>query len=327
MKLAVPVLAYRNVSPVSGVSPNEFSLQLGALAHAGWRSVSVSELVDALKNGAPLRENPYLVTFDDAYLDNWVYAMPVLRRHGIRAAFGCVTAYLHDAPPRPTAGEGAPALHDLPTARDAWDLALEDDDYSAFMSRAELRALVRGEGHELLGHTHTRQLCFTSNRPQPLDATRSSDAFGAGLHGIFLETGDGSAGLPSGSAYACNGFWPSGDDPLTATLLERTTAERIDFCTQEFALCRQRLEDLAGTPSRAMVWPCGQYDDVAIQAASLAGYEAAFSSDPGANGAKTPLFALRRLAVEGGTSSAELLRRMTRAVQAVQHPFLERFFR
>jgi len=45
----------------------------------------------------------------------------------------------------------------------------------------------------------------------------------------------------------------------------------------------------------AMSWPWGEYDDVAIEAALLAGYEAALSMDCGPNRPGTPLFALRRV--------------------------------
>jgi hypothetical protein len=115
---------------------------------------------------------------------------------------------------------------------------------------------------------------------------------------------------PSGSAYAYNGYWPASNDLLDNQLAARTTEERIEFCLKEFTLCRERLEPLAGRPSRAMSWPWGEYDEVAIQAALLAGYEAALSMDCGANRPGTPPFALRRVRMQGGVGCGELARRL-----------------
>lgn len=309
MKLVVPVLAYRAISPVCGVPPAEFSAHLEALARAGWRSVSVSELVDFLKSGKPIREKPYAITFDDTYLDNWVYALPVLRRSGVRASFGCVSAYLHDGPPRPQATGDASSLPALPTSREAWDLALEEDDYSAFMSRAELRALVAAEGHELLGHTHTHQLCFASARPGPPSA--DAEPYG-GVHGIFPEPEGDGLSWPVASAYACDGFWPG--NAIGDGLLHRSTAERIEFCTTEFALNRERIREAAGVEPRALLWPLGVCDAASVQAASLAGFEAAFTDESGPNRPGSDLFRLHRERVESGTPTGELLRRLDKLV-------------
>lgn len=318
MKQFVPVLRYRNISPVSGVTPTEFALHLTHLAEEGWHSITVDELLGFLKEEGALPEKPYLITFDDVFLDNWMHALPILRRYGVHAAFGCATAFLHDMPIRPISGETTADLHGFPSARDAWDLALEKNDFSAFMSRSEILALDEA-GFEILGHTHTHQLCFTSNIPTDrMDMEALSD-----VHGIYLESADVPPMYPTGSAYAHDGFFPSDSSPFSSTLIARSTAERIEFCAQEFALCRERLEAFLPRPARAMIWVRGEYDDVAIQAASLAGYEAAFTLGGGANGADAKRFALRRISVDGGTPARELLSRMARAT----NPYLPAFIR
>ncbi len=58
--------------------------------------------------------------------------------------------------------------------------------------------------------------------------------------------------------------------------------------------CRERLEDLTGALAGDEL-AVGEYDDVAVEAALLAGYEAALSMDCGANRPGTPVFALRRV--------------------------------
>ena len=198
-------------------------------------------------------------------------------------------------------------------ARDAWDRAVERNDPSAFMNRAELKALVEEMGHGLFGHSHTHQACFRSNKP----VRQEAGDMHPGVRGIYLELRDGLPMYPSGSAYAHNGFWPESSDLLDSRLVERSTSERIEFCLNEFMLCRERLEEIAGVPSRAMSWPWGQYDGVAIEAALLAGYEAALSMDCGANRPGTPLFAMRRVRLQGGVETRELGRRLCVARHAL----------
>ena len=319
MKASVPILCYRNISPVCGITPAEFRAHLEWLASHGWHSVPLDQAIDYVKGGAEPPKLSYALTFDDCYLDNWVHAAPILREYGVRASFGCVTAFLHDGPRRPDASDAGADLRELPVARDAWDRAIERNDPTAFMNRKELKALVEQQGHGLFGHTHTHQACFSSNRP----IGQAPGDIHPGVHGIYLEIRDGQPMYPSGSAYAHDGYWPESNDVLDNKLVERGTSERIEFCLKEFTLCRERLEELTGQASRAMSWPWGEYDDVAVEAALLAGYEAALSMDSGANGPGTPVFALRRVRMQGGVGIGELRRRMAIA----KNPVLAGLFR
>ena len=319
MKPSVPILCYRNVSPVCGITPEEFRAHLGWLASHGWSAIPLDQAIDYVKGGAAPPDRSYVLTFDDAYLDNWVHAVPILREFGAKASFGVATAYLHDGPRRPDASVAGADLRELPVARDAWDRAVERNDPTAFMNRTELRDLVGPQGHGLFGHTHTHQACFRSDRP----IGRIQSDIHPGVRGIYLELRDGLPMYPSGSAYAHDGFWPESNDLLDNQLVARTTSERIEFCLNEFTLCRERLEELVGRPSRAMSWPWGEYDDVAVEAALLAGYEAALSMDCGANRPGTPVFALRRVRMQGGVGCRELNRRMCIA----KNPLLAGLFR
>ncbi len=319
MKPSVPILCYRNVSPVCGVAPAEFRAHLEWLAAHAWHSVPLDLVIDYVKGGPEPPPYSYALTFDDCYLDNWVHAAPILRDLGVRASFGVATAYLHDGPRRPDAATPDADLRELPVARDAWDRAVERNDPTAFMNRTELRALVAEQGHDLFGHTHTHQACFRSDRP----IDQMPGDIHPGVRGIYLEMRDGLPMYPSGSAYAHDGFWPASSDLLANRLVARTTQERIEFCLNEFNLCRERLEELVGRPSRAMSWPWGEYDAVAIEAALLAGYEAALSMDCGANRPGTPPFALRRVRMQGGVGTRELGRWLCIA----SHPLLAGLFR
>ncbi|MBP1590166.1 MAG: polysaccharide deacetylase family protein [Kiritimatiellae bacterium] len=320
MKSSLPILCYRNISPICGVAPAEFQSHLVWLKQNGWRTVTVDEAVDILKGHRELPEQAVAITFDDCYLDNWVHAAPLLRQEGFRASFGVATAYLHDGHScRPTCSTPGAALRDLPVARDAWRRALDEDDRSAFMSRLELSLLAQEQGHVLFAHTHTHQACFCSDRPI---GVWDGSGIHPGVHGIYPELQEGIPLYPSASAYAHDGLWPQGNDLLGGGLVARTTEERIEFCLGEFAECRERLEEITGMPPRVLAWPWGEYDEVSVQAAVLSGFEAALSMRPGANvPGECDLFALKRIRMQGGVSVRDLARRLRLA----QHPWLARW--
>lgn len=86
----VPILMYHvTTEPPAGapfpdlyVTRDEFADQMQALADAGYVAVTQQEVWDAWHNGAPLPEKPVVVSIDDGYRSNYLYARPVLRRLG-----------------------------------------------------------------------------------------------------------------------------------------------------------------------------------------------------------------------------------------------------
>ena len=128
---------------------------------------------------------------------------------------------------------------------------------------------------------------------------------------------------PTGSAYAHDGFWPVGDGMFDRPLARRRTEERIEFCLNEFLLCRERLEEITGQPARVLAWPWGEFDEVAVEMAALSGFEAALSFQRGPNDPTTRPFAICRIRMQGGESVRELGRRMRTA----SSPTLSRMFR
>jgi peptidoglycan/xylan/chitin deacetylase (PgdA/CDA1 family) len=52
--------------------------------------------LDAWRAGGSLPENPAMLTFDDGYRDNHDVALPILRRHGVKAVFFIATIYVSE---------------------------------------------------------------------------------------------------------------------------------------------------------------------------------------------------------------------------------------
>jgi peptidoglycan/xylan/chitin deacetylase (PgdA/CDA1 family) len=76
-------------------TPEQLAVQLRELTRRGFRIVSLPDLVSAIRRRGwePLKK--VAITFDDGWTDNYVYALPVLRRLGVPATFFVTTRHIH----------------------------------------------------------------------------------------------------------------------------------------------------------------------------------------------------------------------------------------
>lgn len=99
--VCLPVIMYHSILKDGArqgkyvVSPDVLAADLDALRRRGYETVTVTDLLAYVQDGAPLPEKPVMLTFDDGYYNNYVYAYPLLRERGMRAVvsiIGCQTA-------------------------------------------------------------------------------------------------------------------------------------------------------------------------------------------------------------------------------------------
>ena len=97
MLYSLPVLMYHSISRFKNylcLSPEQFEDHCRTLAEAGWTGISLPEAEDYFLKKKRLPNKVCLFTFDDGYLDNYVYAEPILRRYGhhgvIFPVLGCI---------------------------------------------------------------------------------------------------------------------------------------------------------------------------------------------------------------------------------------------
>ncbi len=151
----VPVLMYHHVSPKPGLvtcSPENFRSQMQWLAENGWKTLSTDAFAEALITGN-LPKKSVLITFDDGYLDNWVYAHPVLAEFGQRATLFLITGWMGDGAPRPHAGQAD--VPDVPTHKQAMAAAQEGKLDDAFLRWSEVEAMRAAGTFDFHSHTHT----------------------------------------------------------------------------------------------------------------------------------------------------------------------------
>ena len=144
----VPVLTYHSVSDNAAwlpwrseisIRPASLDRQLRLFRRMGMQIVDSETLVRARLAGRPVPGNWMALHFDDGYLDNWVAATPILRRHGACAALFVSTDFI--APPqplRPMLGQDGPLR---------WDGYLSWDELRALEAEGTFRIEAHGTDH------------------------------------------------------------------------------------------------------------------------------------------------------------------------------------
>lgn len=94
----IPVLMYHNTDYVfsddqalSSITPASFENHLAEFKKQGYTSVTVKDYIRYTNGQFTLPEKPFIITFDDGYLSNYTYAMPLLKEYGFTAAIFTVT--------------------------------------------------------------------------------------------------------------------------------------------------------------------------------------------------------------------------------------------
>lgn len=324
MLKSLPVLMYHSISPWPNpitVAPEVFEEHLSAMNAAGWKGIGLDEAADYLVKGWDLPDKTCLITFDDGYLDNHVFAAPLLKQHGHRGVVFAVTGKLVDEDlPRPTLEDvwnGFVEMRDLPQvdtqyARSGQGLRMRRD---LFMSWKEARIMDQGGTLAVEAHSHHHRSVFTSPRFEKLmEPALRRRTFDRLDHDIVFGLPDfqrrpalgGPAFQPSGELYAflrdrvpqergaAREFFERGDDAQALHKeLSSWPAERLGRMEtgREAALrmrgdllaCRDALEAGLGRAPRALAWPWGACCDTALEQARELGFEVFFCTDTGPN--------------------------------------------
>ena len=160
----VPVLMYHHISPSEGMittSPANFERQLAWMAQHGYRSLTSDEFAGHL-NGQPVPDKSILITFDDGYLDNWVYAYPLLKKYGYTALVFLVTSWINEGPIRHILGQGD--LPETPAHQECERLIEQGASDDVILRWSEIKAMQADGTFEFHSHTHTHTRWDKSDR-------------------------------------------------------------------------------------------------------------------------------------------------------------------
>lgn len=92
----LPIIMYHSVLKDQAqagkyvISPSTLEADLNYLKSHGYETVTVADLVRYVDELGELPEKPVMITFDDGHYNNYLYAYPLLKKHGMRAVISVI---------------------------------------------------------------------------------------------------------------------------------------------------------------------------------------------------------------------------------------------
>jgi peptidoglycan/xylan/chitin deacetylase (PgdA/CDA1 family) len=97
-RYVVPILMYHGITDSEAgsmyVNPRNFSRQMDFLKKEGYSVISLNDLVEGIREGVKFGPGTVVITFDDGYEDNYLYAFPILAKYSFPATVFLITGYI-----------------------------------------------------------------------------------------------------------------------------------------------------------------------------------------------------------------------------------------
>lgn len=75
------------------ISPQQFENDVEYIISKGYTPILVNELISFQEGKGALPEKPIMITFDDGYYNNYLYAFPILKKYNIKAVISPIAKY------------------------------------------------------------------------------------------------------------------------------------------------------------------------------------------------------------------------------------------
>lgn len=158
----VPALMFHSIGlerhnwlwPILAEPVDSFERKLSLFHSKGVNTVFWGDLYKYMAGAQRLPANSMLLTFDDGYLDNWVFAFPLLKRYGFKATIFVNPEFVDPNP------EPRPNLEDVWAGR----CQLADLQVPGFLSWEEMRRMEASGLVDIQSHALTHTWYFSGPR-------------------------------------------------------------------------------------------------------------------------------------------------------------------
>jgi len=158
------VLYYHRILPFEGydIDVNTFRWQLSFLKKQF--DIVGPEVLYDLKKGKSLKRSSVLLTFDDGFLDNFVYAYPILKEFSAKALIFIITSKVRENGISKTIENSTDNLFMPAMEENALKRSLYKGDLSEFLSWDELKIMKDSGVFEIGSHSHNHVKVFNSDK-------------------------------------------------------------------------------------------------------------------------------------------------------------------
>lgn len=171
----VPVLMYHHINSHKGdmvtVTPDVFEGQMRHLTHAGYRTLKIGDMLNLLEGKSVIKEKAVVVTFDDGWLDNYLFAYPILKKYGINATIFIVTDWVEKA-----SETTFPVPGSVPKHAESKKLIAGDEPHKVMLNWKLIREMVRSGHVDFYSHTKSHPKCDQLSETDLIDELAGSKA-------------------------------------------------------------------------------------------------------------------------------------------------------
>ncbi len=146
------ILCYHSIDYSQRITPDDLEKQLIILKENGFRPIRLSEIYSYIKEGKNPPSKTVHLTFDDGYADNYIYAYPILKKHGFFATIFVIANKVTEGIKRATYEE----LIDI----NSTDKVKELLGKSEYVSWEELNEMLNSGIFEVGSHSLNHKACF-----------------------------------------------------------------------------------------------------------------------------------------------------------------------
>ena len=142
-----------------------FENHLNVLKRKGFNTIDLPQLYKYMSTKKTIPANPIVLTLDDGYLDNWVYAYPLLKKYGFKGTIYVNPEFVDSTE------EYRPNLEDVWTGK----IKLKDLISHGFLSWREMREMEKTGVMDIQSHSMTHTWYFMG--PKIIDFRHPDDSY------------------------------------------------------------------------------------------------------------------------------------------------------
>lgn len=103
--VCVPILMYHEVKYKNpgkdAILPYEFESDLAYLQSEGYKTITMSDLISYVYDGKALPKKPVILSFDDGYLNTYVYVFPMIKKYNAKIVLSVIGKSIDDFTKKP----------------------------------------------------------------------------------------------------------------------------------------------------------------------------------------------------------------------------------
>ncbi len=174
----IPVLMYHHINHHKGdmvtVTPEVFEGQMKYLHSAGYRTLKIDELVSYINGGLTLSQKAVVVTFDDGWLDNYMYAFPAIKKYKINATVFLITNRAENASLKNSKFKTQNSKLLIPTHKESKVLIEKGEDWKVVLNWKLIKEMSNSGLIEFYSHTKSHAKCNSLSEKELMEELKES---------------------------------------------------------------------------------------------------------------------------------------------------------